>query len=333
MKLTHLDSSVKIFGIPNFEERKTLERLPQYLREAVPSLKHLGRRPAGARLCFRTDAPRFSVKINYETMNIDIGMSIYACQSAFVYVGERSSAEFVGIVYPKDYSQLTASRGFGKAEKMQDVTVFLPRNEVLKDIEINIPDGYSVEEPTPYKYSVPVLYYGSSITEGGCCCNVSNAYSAILSRKLDCDYINLGFSGNAKGELPIADFINTLDISCFVYDYDHNAPTVEHLESTHEPFFRKIREKNPTLPIIMMTRPKARYTEEEKARREVVRRTYENAKTNDDENVYFLDGEQFFTREPELCLIDGTHPNDFGFHQMAEKIEPLLKSILEKTAR
>ena len=330
MKLSYLDSPVKIFGIPNFEERKTLERLPEHVREAVPTLKFLGRRPVGARLCFRTDAPHFSVKIDYETMNVDIGMSIYSCQSAFVYVGERSNAIFVGNVFPKSYSELSAIKGFDKEEKMQDVTVYLPRNEVLKNVEITIPDGYRAEKPTPYKYSTPVLFYGSSITEGGCCCNISNAYSAILSRRLDFDYINLGFSGNARGELPLADFINTLDISCLVYDYDHNAPNVEHLKNTHYPFFERIRAARPDLPVIMMTRPKVRYTEDERARREVVRSTYERARAEGDENVYFLDGETFFSEEPELCLIDGIHPNDLGFFQMAKAIEPTLRTVLTK---
>ena len=38
-------------------------------------------------------------------------MSIYACQSAFVYVGERSKAHFVGNVFPKSYSELSATPG------------------------------------------------------------------------------------------------------------------------------------------------------------------------------------------------------------------------------
>lgn len=44
-------------------------------------------------------------------------------------------------------------------------------------------------------------------------------------------------------------------ISCFVMDYDHNAPTLEHLIETHEPFFKIIREKRPNLPVVMVSRP------------------------------------------------------------------------------
>ena len=45
-------------------------------------------------------------------------------------------------------------------------------------------------------------------------------------------------------------------MSCFVYDYDHNAPTLEHLENTHEKMFNTIRKAKPDLPILMLTRPK-----------------------------------------------------------------------------
>ena len=207
------------------------------------------------------------------------------------------------------------------------VTVFL----VIKTFSVFIEDEAEILPPTPYKYSTPILYYGSSITEGGIACNVTNGYNAIISRHLDADYYNLGFSGNAKGELAMADFINTLDISLFVYDYDHNAPDVEHLRRTHEPFFKRIRESKPNLPILMMTRPCANYGSDEQARKEVVYTTYKNAIDSGDKNVYFIDGESFFKDDPdkELCFIDTIHPNDLGFYKMVQVIEPVIRQILE----
>ena len=129
----------------------------------------------------------------------------------------------------------------------------------------------------------------------------------------------------------MAEYISGIDMSVFVYDYDHNAPTAEHLANTHETFFRVIREKNPTLPVVMMTRPSITYTEEHKKRREIVRATYEKARAAGDENVYFIDGEKFFGDEDrELCTVDRVHPNDLGFYKMASVVEPVIKEILEK---
>lgn len=83
------------------------------------------------------------------------------------------------------------------------------------------------------------------------------------------------------------------------------------------------------MPVVMMTRPNFRESPDAEARREVVRKTYENALASGDENVYFIDGESFFEGEDAtLCTVDRTHPNDLGFYRMANKIYPTLKEIL-----
>ena len=37
-------------------------------------------------------------------------------------------------------------------------------------------------------------------------------------------------------------YINTIDMSIFIMDYDYNAENTEYLRKTHEPFFKRIRE-------------------------------------------------------------------------------------------
>lgn len=330
-EFTYKDYPIKVFGIPHFEKHKTLHRLPDELIEKIPNLDFLGKRPMGARLGFRTNSKSITLKIELETLGVDVGMSIYACQSAYVFVGERQHSRYLGLSNAYNYESKVFEKTFKKSADMEDVLIFLPRNEIIKNVWIYIDDTAEIEPPTPYKYSKPMLFYGSSITEGGIACNVCNGYNAVISRHLDADYYNLGFSGNAKGELAMADFINTIDMSLFVYDYDHNAPTPEHLESTHEPFFKRIREAHPSVPIIMMTRPFAVYGEEEIRRREIVKKTYENAISSGDKNVYFIDGEAPFRDDfdRELCFIDTIHPNDLGYSKMVAHIEPLIKKILE----
>ena len=329
---TYKDEPIKIFGLAEFHKNQRLTRLPDEVIEQVPSLSHYGRRCPGARMCFRTNSRRFTVRIVFETLSVDVGMSLYNCQSSFVFAGEKSNCRYLDIVHPTGYDNKDFSAVIDKGnDGTEDITVWLPRNEILANVEISVDDGATVEAPTPYKYGTPVVYYGSSITEGGCCCNVSNGYNAILSRRLDTDYLNFGFSGSAKGEIPIADYIREIPMSVFVYDYDHNAPNPDHLEKTHEPFFLRFREKQPNTPVIMMTRPKIEYTEDEKRRREIVRKTYENAVNRGDNNVYFLNGETFYgDTDRDLCTVDGIHPNDLGFYRMALAIEPTLKTLLEK---
>ncbi|MBO5313196.1 MAG: hypothetical protein J6B29_04440 [Clostridia bacterium] len=332
---TYRDFPIKVFGIPNFEFHQTLQRLPDELIATIPSLEFLGRRPAGARLGFRTNSRSFTVKIELQTLSIDIGMSIYACQSAFVFLGERPHSRLLGLVNPSDYEDKCFQTTFETSGEMEDVTVFLPRNEIIKNVTVLIEDDAQISEPTPYRYSKPLLFYGSSITEGGISGNIASGYIPLISRHLDADYYNLGFSGNAKGELEMADFISSLDISAFIYDYDHNAPTVEHLKDTHQPFFNRIREKKPYLPIVMMSRPYAHYGEDEIKRRAVIKSTYEDAIAKGDKNVYIIDGEEYFKgfEDKDLCFIDTIHPTDLGFFKMAEVIEPVIRKILEGTPK
>ena len=331
---SYKDEPIKVFGVVDFEKKGKLQRLPDELIEKIPRLSHLGRRCPGARLGFKTDAGTITVKITFETFTTDIGMSIYSCQSAAVFAGDRPNSRFLGLINPSNYEQKTFEKTIKKESVLEDITIWLPRNEIISDIEISVNDYAVMLPPTPYKYSKPILYYGSSITEGGCCASITSGYNAIISRHLDVDYYNFGFSGNARGDLNMAEYISNIDMSVFVYDYDHNAPTAEHLESTHEPFFKVIREKNPTLPIVMMTRPSITYSDEHKRRRDIVRATYENALKAGDKNVYFIDGETFFgDSDRELCTLDRVHPNDLGFAKMASVVEPVIKAILEKNEK
>ncbi len=322
------DAPLKVFGIPFFDEKKKFERLPVELRAKLSHLDFLGRRCPGARVGFRTDAQEFTVKVTLKTLSVDNGISILGCQSVSVMIGDRQNAVFAGLVAPPDYNTKTFEKTFKKSGRMEDVTLWLLRNEELESVEVAVPKEATVEEPTPYKYGT-ALYYGSSITEGGCCCSVTNAYNALLSRWLDLDYYNFGFSGSARGELELADYINTIDMNLFVMDYDHNAPTVEHLQETHEPFFKRVREKNPNLPILLLSRPNFDYSDDGDSRRKIIEQTYKNAVNCGDKNVYFIDGETFFGKtDRHLCTVDTIHPNDLGFYRMAKVIQPVFEKIL-----
>ena len=97
------EKPIEVHGIPHFKEKGQLQRLSDEVLEMVPNLNFLGRRCGGARLCFKTNSPKFTVKMVFETLGFDIGMSVFTCQSAAVYVGNRQNARFAGIVVPANY--------------------------------------------------------------------------------------------------------------------------------------------------------------------------------------------------------------------------------------
>ena len=339
MKISIFDSPVRIYGIADFEKNRRLERFPLKIRKQLldfhsskedSQLAHILTRTTGARAAFRTDSRNVKIVMKLKTLEHDVGMSRFSCSSAAVYTGKGESLIYRGLAVP-GFDDLTGDITFTKENKMEDVMIFLPRNEVVEDIIITLDDEAVISAPTPYKYERPVIFFGSSITEGGHASLVTNAYTALLSRWLDFEYYNFGLSGNCFGQPVIAEYICTLDPSVLVFDYDHNAASADKLRKTHEPFFKLVREKLPYLPVIFMSAPNYEHMPEADERRAIIRQTYEIAKMNGDNNVYFIDGKDFFgNEERQFCTTDTVHPNDYGFHKMAKAVEPVLKEVFEK---
>jgi hypothetical protein len=311
-------------------------RLPLDIQKQMPEqYERLGKRPAGARLRFRTDAAKITIRYSLKTESVDRCIPLPGSAGVDVYVGSGIESRYAGYVAPAEYGfKDTIIEGtIDKQPVMETVTINLPRNEQLSHLEIVVEDDVQVEAAQPYTISAPIVFYGSSITEGGCADRPGAAYTSMVSRWLDSEYFNYGFSGSARGESDFAEFIAAHPaISAFVYDYDHNAPTPEHLEQTHKPFFDIVRRAHPTIPILLLTRPDFdRDPEDSNRRRAIVNDTYLTAVHGGDRHVYFIDGQSFFgSIGREECTIDGCHPNSLGFMRMAERIYPLLRQIIAK---
>ena len=174
------------------------------------------------------------------------------------------------------------------------------------------------------------MFYGSSITQGGCASRPGNCYESRVSRALQADFINLGFSGSCRGEEEMAHYIKTLEMSAFVFDYDHNSRTPKYLGETHQKFFNIIREANPNVPILILSRPEPVLTGNAQISRDVIEKTCLDSRANGDENVYFLDGPALMKIAGFDGTVDGCHPNDLGFYSMAEAIVEALKPVFDK---
>jgi hypothetical protein len=211
---------------------------------------------------------------------------------------------------------------------MHEVTISMPLYSNVREIFVGLSESAVVEEATPYRNEKPVVYYGSSITQGGCASRAGTTYQDFISRELNIDYLNLGFSGGAKGEDAMIKYVSELDMSLFVYDYDHNAPSCEHLEKTHEKMFLAIREAHPELPIIIMSMPNAILNNTQKQRLAIIKRTYDNAVARGDRNVYLITGPELMQYVGNDGTVDNTHPTDLGFWSMGKTISAVMKDLL-----
>lgn len=326
-----------LYGFYLPESGEKFRRIPEETARNMSEGAHfLHTCTAGGRVRFKTDSKYIAIKAMIPNPSFMPHMAVLGSSGFDLY----SDASFAGSYMPpvkyedKFRAAFAMDGGFeGIIEfperKMRDILINFPLYSDVSNLLIGLEENAQLLKGGEYKYKTPVVYYGSSITQGGCASRPGNSYQAIISRRLDCDYINLGFSGNARAEDAIAEYIANLDMSVFVYDYDHNAPTVEHLRKTHKPMFDKIRAKNPDLPVIMVTRPNRSEQSEIDERISVVYDTYKMAKDAGDNNVYFINGQDILNyKDPDMMTCDGCHPNDFGFWCMAEVIGETIKKVL-----
>ena len=214
---------------------------------------------------------------------------------------------------------------------VHEYEINFPLYHDVKDVYVGLKPDSVLRPGRPYAHALPAVFYGSSITQGGCASRPGMNYANILSRQLDLDFVNLGFSGNARGETAMADYISDLPMSVFVCDYDHNAPTLEHLQKTHLPFVTRFRDAQPDTPLILITRPDIHFPRPDNVpqRRDVIYASYRFLLNRGDTKVWFIDGGAFFAGpEADGCTVDGAHPTDLGFFRMASVVRPVLEEAL-----
>lgn len=295
--------------------------------------RHLGHNTAGGNIRFSTDADIISLHITLRYggngMHHFCDRGVYGVDA---YVGTGTNRRYVGRMMQTFADNADFNSGtLDLPDGINEVQINLPLYAGIEKVEIGFPEGAKVGAPTK-RNNKPIAFYGSSITQGGCVSRPANSYASIICRALDADCVNYGFSGSAMGETAVAEHIASRELACFVMDYDYNSPSLEHLESTHEPFFKTIREAQPELPVVFVTHPfYSDITSGDKKRIEIVKKTYENARKNGDKNVYFVDSSDFFTKEMrDLYAVDNLHPNDLGQFSMAEIIFPYVKKAIKE---
>ena len=321
------EAPFRIFGIEksNGKFRRMPEDIAKNVNEGV---FFLHTNTAGGRVCFETDSPKVAInvkmpyigKMPHFAFTGSIGFDLYECDEEPHYL-----ASFVPEINIENHLHKIVHF---ESRKTRKIIINFPLYSDVEKMYIAVEKGSALKEFNPYS-NKPVVFYGSSITQGACAARPGNSYQAILSRKFGFDYINLGFSGNARAEDAMADYIASLDMSAFVYDYDHNSPSLEHFKSTHKRFLDIIRKKHPNLPIIMLSRPNqvnmsGHYSE----RIKIILDTLNNFKAKGDNNIYFVSGQDILNSyDKDIVLVDGCHPNDFGFYCMAKMLEPIFREI------
>lgn len=320
---------VSLYGLYKPYELRKYCRIPDDVAKATsPGVGILNYHSSGGRIRFATDSEKIAVRFIEPWVGLMPHMTLQGSSGIDIYLSRNGAKS----VYFKTLRPQTSEDGDCVHEVelgvgMKDITLYLPLYNSVDKIELGILYGTKLYPASPYKDMAPIVYYGSSITQGGCASRPGLAYQARICRSNNIDYRCLGFSGSAKGEDAIVEYMSELKMSAFVSDYDHNAPSADHLRATHEKLYKAIRKTNPDIPYIIVGKPDVDINYWE--RRDIVFETYTNARHNGDAKVYYVDSYMLFGGEGrEDCTVDGCHPNDIGFERMANAIGSVVNRAL-----
>lgn len=319
-----------LYGVQYDYENGCFCRMPNAVAKTVSEgVEYFSKNTAGGRVRFSTDSSALQIKATYRILELMQHMPITGSGSFTLFEETENGEKYIHNFSPLPKEQTCFCDNVKlQGGKMRKYILYFPLYNDVKTLTVGLEKGAKIGKGKSYRNVAPILYYGSSITQGGCASRPDTCYQALISKWNNVDYINMGFSGNAKAEIEMVEYLAELDCSVFVCDYDNNAPTVEYLEKTHFRLYEKYREKRPDTPILFITRPNVGIDTDERYR--IIYKTYRKAKRAGDENVYFLSGKSFFGNNGWNYTVDCAHPNDYGFLLMAKGIYKKLIEIDER---
>ena len=319
-----------IHGLYRPETESSFRRVPADVAEATSERVAIrANQPSGGRVRFFTDSKTLVLRVVTGRTEQDFHVSPLLESGIDVYQDTPRGSRFLGSTRPDfaDRSSYDFTLPLPSGDK--ELTLYLPVYGELIDLYVGLDEGAVLGAHTPYTYQKPIVFYGSSITQGCAASRPGKIYPSLLSRQFDFDFINLGFSGSCRGEQEIVDYMATLDMSAFICDFDHNRSSAQKLESAHFNVYETIRKKHPDIPFYMISRPDFRFNKMDFDRRAVIMESYLRAWRGGDENVFFIDGSAFFNTADLIdCTVDGGHPTDVGFAYMAQAIGTALANTL-----
>lgn len=331
-------SLLEVDGLPWYVENGgEWYRLPVRLMDKYPkSVWNLAKDPSGGRIRFRTDSTSLAVRLEYphppgmQNMHAfgQSGVDLYVENTYWgTAVADKDAAP--GKTYEHVYFN------FGEAARQErEITLYLPLYIGVKVLALGVDANAVLKPPRAFARSTPVVFYGTSITQGGCASRPAMSYQAIVGRRLNLDFVDLGFSGSGKYERALAESVADIKASAYVLD-GSNIRTVQELKPVLAPFIDVVRSKHPATPIIVISPiysaqelSCAVCKENNESRRAFTRTVVQTFISNGDRNIQLVEGTDLLSPLQGDGLVDGAHPNDLGFEWIANVLANRLATVL-----
>ncbi|MEA5128058.1 MAG: SGNH/GDSL hydrolase family protein [Proteiniphilum sp.] len=337
-QITYHDASqFPLLGKATTHTATRYERLPDSLEQiSRKPVWELGKCSAGLAIRFRSNSTTIAAKwevlydrnMNHMTPTGIKGLDLYALVDdtwRFVNSGRPQGKTNEAIIITN-------------MEAMErEYMLYLPLYDGITGISIGIDSNASVSLPAvdlPIRKK-PVVCYGTSILQGGCASRPGMAHSNILSRWLNREFINLGFSGNALLDYEIAEVIAEVDASLYIFDFVPNA-TVQQMQEKAAHFFDIIRTRRPDTPILFVEDPIFTHTffdqrvyKEVNSKNKTIHEIFQTLKAHGEKNIYFLSSKDMLGDDGE-ATVDGIHFTDVGFMRYSELLYPVIQKLLNQ---
>ena len=332
------DDSIQVCGLPWFAETSPkLWRLPKRFQGRVPDdVFDGGKQTAGARLRFRTDARSLSLRATFPKFGIRTNMTQFTAHGVSTYVDGRCWSARI----PDGEGGETELSLFTDVDaRMRDVCVYLPLYGPIEVAAVGVSEDAGFEPTEPFAVEKPVVFYGTSITQGGCASRPGLSYQATAARVLNIDYANFGFGGKGRCEREVAEVLAEIEASCFVLDVGQNT-SAEDLDERFQTFLDTICEANPETPVLATTPIfynaelwSAGHQKQVARKRETIRRSVACRREAGDERLHILEAKDYLWSDFTDGAVDGGHPNDLGFAEMAKGMAAALGEMLAISGR
>jgi len=237
-------------GVPESEKESPYDRLPASYKDKVRKpVWDLSKNSAGISIRFNTNSS--SVKVKWALLN-DTKMNHMAetgIKGVDLYCKVNGVWTYVNTGRPtakENEASLISSLSPGERE----FKLYLPLYDGTTKVEVGIESGSTMTKPAADK-KLPIVFYGTSILQGGCASRPGMVFTSIISRKLNVDCINFGFSGNGRMDPPMAELISGIKASYYVIDCLPNM-TAKQVTDSVIPLAKTIRTKNPKTPIVFV---------------------------------------------------------------------------------
>lgn len=334
-----LEAPFHIAGFPWLVQDGIYRRLPLASGAVLPpAVDTLAYCTAGGQIRFRTNSSRLVIRVRLAGPANMHHMPPTGQCGVDCYIGEPGEQSFIATAkFKSTESEYESQLYQWDTKKDVAVTLNLPLYQGVEEVWIGVDKDAVISEAPAYVSSRPVIIYGTSITQGGCASRPGMAYSNILSRMIPVEFVNLGFSGNGKGEPELAQIMSEIDDpALFILDYEGNTGAADNIARTLPTFIQILRERHSEVPILVASRIRTAEDQFYMERRELHNRrrliqfeNVEQRRTEGDHNIHFFDGSKMLGNEfVNDCTVDGTHPTDLGFLRMAQSLAPVIKPLL-----